>query len=104
MVFDIPVRNFGPAFQIINLRACKHFASWLGRSPGTVTPDHAKYFQQHLVESRVSICKRTQTMTGVKFLFRVTLRRHDLVAHIFSPTLARLRDQKQKVRELNIPG
>lgn len=43
-----------------------------------------KYFQQHLVESGVSICTRNQTMTGVKFLLRVTLRRHDLVAEIFS--------------------
>jgi integrase len=42
-----------------------------------------KYFQQHLIESGVSICTRNQTMTGVKFLFRVTLRRHDLVAEIF---------------------
>ena len=42
-----------------------------------------KYFQQYLVESGVSICTRNQTMTGVKFLFRVTLRRHDLVAEIF---------------------
>ena len=31
----------------------------------------------------MSICSRNQTMTGVKFLFRVTLRRHDLVAEIF---------------------
>uniref|UniRef100_UPI0040478DFA hypothetical protein n=1 Tax=Yoonia sp. TaxID=2212373 RepID=UPI0040478DFA len=42
-----------------------------------------KYFQQHLIESGASICTRNQTMTGVNFLFRVTLRRHDLVAEIF---------------------
>jgi integrase/recombinase XerD len=42
-----------------------------------------KYFQQHLIESGTSICTRNQTMTGIKFLFRVTLRRHDLVAEIF---------------------
>jgi integrase len=46
-------------------------------------PDDVKYFQQHLVESGTSICTRNQTMTGVKFLFRVTLPRHDLVAEIF---------------------
>ena len=48
------------------------------------TPDDVKYFQQHLLESWTSICKRNRTVTGVKFLFRVTLRRHDLVAEIFS--------------------
>jgi len=31
----------------------------------------------------MSICTRNQTMTGVKFLFRVILRRHDLEAEIF---------------------
>jgi hypothetical protein len=55
----------------------------VGRSPETATPDDVKYFQQHLIESGVSICTRNQTMTGVKFLFHVTLRRHDLVAEIF---------------------
>ncbi|MFT4962047.1 MAG: integrase/recombinase XerD, partial [Paracoccaceae bacterium] len=57
--------------------------AWLGRSPETATPDDVMYFQQHVIESGVSICTRNQTMTGVKFLFRVTLRRHDLVAEIF---------------------
>ena len=36
------------------------------------------------METGTSICSHDQTMTGVKFLFRVTLRRHDLVAEIFS--------------------
>jgi integrase/recombinase XerD len=83
MISDMTGRNLGPASQSSHLRACKRFAAWLGRSPETATPDDVKYFQQHLVESGVSICTRNQTMTGVKFLFRVTLRRHDLVAEIF---------------------
>lgn len=84
MIADMTGRNLGPASQNSHLRACKRFAAWLGRSPETATPDDVKYFQQHLVESGVSICTRNQTMTGVKFLLRVTLRRHDLVAEIFS--------------------
>ena len=83
MIADMSGRNLGPASQTSHLRACKRFAAWLGRSPETATPDDVKYFQQYLVESGVSICTRNQTMTGVKFLFRVTLRRHDLVAEIF---------------------
>ena len=83
MVSDMTARNLGPASQTSHLRACKRFAAWLGRSPETATPDDVKDFQQHLVESGTSICTRNQTMTGVKFLFRVTLRRHDLVAEIF---------------------
>ena len=83
MIADMTARNLGPASQSNHLRACKRFAAWLGRSPETATPDDVKYFQQYLIESGVSICTRNQTMTGVKFLFRVTLRRHDLVAEIF---------------------
>ena len=83
MIADMSGRNLGPASQTSHLRACKRFAAWLGRSPETATPDDVKHFQQHLIESGVSICTRNQTMTGVKFLFRVTLRRHDLVAEIF---------------------
>ena len=83
MISDMSARNLGPASQTSHLRACKRFAAFLGRSPETATPDDVKYFQQHLIESGVSICTRNQTMTGVKFLFRVTLRRHDLVAEIF---------------------
>ena len=83
MISDMSGRNLGPASQTSHLRDCKRFAAWLGRSPETATPDDVKYFQQHLIESGTSICTRNQTMTGVKFLLHVTLRRHDLVAEIF---------------------
>ncbi len=83
MIADMPARNLGPASPTSRLRACKRFASWLGRSLETVSPDDVKHFQQHLIESGTSICTRSQTMTGVKFLFRVTLRRHDLAAEVF---------------------
>ena len=84
MISDMTGRNVGAASQTSHLRACKRFATWLGRWPETATPDDVKYFQHHLVESCVSICTRNQTMTGVKFLLSVTLRRHDLAAEIFS--------------------
>ena len=39
--------------------------------------------RQHLSESAMSISNRNRTMTGLKFLFRVTLRRLDLVNEIY---------------------
>ncbi|WP_084294554.1 tyrosine-type recombinase/integrase [Leisingera aquimarina] len=83
MIADRPARNLGPASPTSRLRACKRFASWLGRSLETVSPDDVKHLQLHLIETGTSICTRNQTMTGVKFLFRVTLRRHDLAAEVF---------------------
>lgn len=84
MIADMSARTLGPASQTSHLRACKRFAAWLGRSPDTATADDVKHFQLHLMETGASICTRNRTMTGVKFLFRVTLRRHDLVAEIFN--------------------
>ena len=103
MISDMKGRNLGPASQRSHLRACKRFAAWLRRSPDTATPDDVKYFQEYLIESGVSICTRNQTMTGVKFLFRVTLRRHDLVAEIFNlkePVKVPLVLSKQEVKRI----
>jgi len=46
-------------------------------------PDDIRRFQLHLAEAGLSIGNRNRLMTGVKFLFRVTLRRHDLAAEIY---------------------
>jgi site-specific recombinase XerD len=42
-----------------------------------------RHFQLHLIEGGTSICNRNRIMTGVRFLFRVTLRRHDLAAEVW---------------------
>jgi integrase/recombinase XerD len=85
MIADMSARALGPASQTSHLRACKRFAAWLRRSADRATADDVKHFQLHLMETGTSTCTRNLTMTGVKFLFRVTLRRHDLVVEIFSP-------------------
>lgn len=103
MIADMTARYLGPASQTSHLRACKRLAAWLKRSPDTATPDDVKHFQQYLIESGASICTRNQTMTGVKFLFRVTLRRHDLVAEIFhlrEPVKVPLVLSKQEVKRV----
>ena len=45
--------------------------------PETATAEEIRRFQLHLAEAGLSICTRNQTMTGLRFLFRVTLRRLD---------------------------
>ena len=66
-----------------HIHSCKRFAAFLGRSPDTATPDDVRGFQLHLIESGLSICNRNRIMTGVRFLLRVTLRRHDLAAEVY---------------------
>ena len=69
--------------QRSHIYSCKRFAAWLKRSPDTATADEVRRFQLHLIESGASICNRNRIMTGVRFLFRVTLRRHDLAAEVW---------------------
>src|SRR5262249_9866877 len=83
MIEDMTARNLGHHTQRSHIHSCRRFAGFLKRSPDTTTADDVRRFQLHLVESGLSICNRNRIMTGVKFLFRVTLRRHDLAAEIF---------------------
>src|ERR1700691_4028690 len=83
MIEDMTARKLNPHTQRSHLQSCRRFAGWLKRSPDTATPDEVRQFQLHLIESGTSICNRNRIMTGVRFLFRVTLRRHDLAAEVW---------------------
>jgi integrase/recombinase XerD len=83
MMEDMAARKLNPNTQRGHIYSCKRFAAWLKRSPGTATPDEVRQFQLYLIESGTSICNRNRIMTGVRFLFRVTLRRHDLAAEVW---------------------
>ena len=83
MIEDMAARKLNPHTQRSHISSCKRFTAWLKRSPDTATADEVRRFQLHLVEGGASICNRNRIMTGVRFLFRVTLRRHDLAAEIW---------------------
>ena len=83
MIEDMAARKLNPHTQRSHIYSCKRFAAWLKRSPDRATADEVRRFQLHLIESGASICNRNRIMTGVRFLFRVTLRRHDLAAEIW---------------------
>jgi site-specific recombinase XerD len=83
MIEDMAGRKLGPHSQRSHISSCKRFAAFLKRSPDSATADDVRRFQLHLAETGLSIGNRNRIMTGVKFLFRVTLRRHDLAAEIY---------------------
>jgi integrase/recombinase XerD len=83
MLEDMAARKLNPQTQRGHIYSCKRFAAWLKRSPDTATADEVRRFQLYLIESGSSICNRNRIMTGVRFLFRVTLRRHDLAAEVW---------------------
>src|SRR5246500_1214992 len=83
MIEDMNARKLCAGTQRGHIRSCKRFAAFLKRSPETATFEDIRRFQLHLAETDVSICTRNSIMTGLRFLFRVTLRRLDLAAEIY---------------------
>jgi site-specific recombinase XerD len=83
MIEDMNSRKLGAHTQKGHIYSCKRFAAFLQRSPDTATAEDIRLFQLHLAETGVSIGNRNRIMTGVRFLFRVTLRRLDLAAEIY---------------------
>ena len=83
MIEDMSARKLGAHSQRSHISSCKRFAAFLKRSPDTATADDVRLFQLHLIDAGSSICNRNRIMTGLKFLFRVTLRRLDLAAEIY---------------------
>jgi integrase/recombinase XerD len=83
MIEDMTARKLCAGTQRGHIRSCKRFAAFLKRSPETATREDIRRFQLHLAETDVSICNRNCIMTGLRFLFRVTLRQLDLAAEIY---------------------
>jgi site-specific recombinase XerD len=88
MIEDMNARKLCAGTQTGHIRSCKRFAAFLKRSPDSANLEDIRQFQLHLAETGVSICNRNRIMTGLRFLFRVTMRRLDLseeVYHIREP-------------------
>src|SRR5918994_4371113 len=83
MIEDMNSRKLGVHTQRGHIYSCKRFAAFLKRSPDTATREDLRLFQLHLAETGMSICNRNRIMTGLRFLFRVTLRRLDLATEIY---------------------
>src|SRR6266481_5658794 len=83
MIEDMNARKLCAGTQRGHISSCKRFAAFVKRSPDTATLEDIRRFQLHLAETGVSICNRNRIMTGLRFLFRVTLRRLDLAVEIY---------------------
>ena len=73
MIEDMTARKLGAGTQRLHISSCKRFAAFLQRSPGAATVEDIRRFQLHLAETGTSIPNRNRIMTGLRFLFRVTL-------------------------------
>ena len=81
MIEDMTIRKLAPKTQHDYVQRVKNFAAFLGRSPDTATFEDVRRYQLHLASSGVGVSTLNQAVSTLRFFFRVTLKRHDIVEH-----------------------
>ncbi|WP_247836792.1 site-specific integrase [Bradyrhizobium sp. 200] len=81
MIEDMTIRKLAPKTQHDYVQRIKNFAVFLGRSPDTATFEDVRRYQLHLAATGVGVPTLNQTVSTLRFFFRVTLRRHEIVEH-----------------------
>ena len=79
MIDDMTMRRLNRNTQQTYLRSVKRFTQFLARSPDTATAEDLRLFQLHMAENKVSNTTINATITGLKFFFKVTLDKPDLL-------------------------
>jgi len=81
MIEDMTIRKFAPKTQHDYVQRVKNFAAFLGRSPDTASFEDVRRYQLHLAESGVGVPTINQTVSTLRFFFKVTLGRPEIVEH-----------------------
>ena len=79
MIEDMTIRKLAQKTQHDYLQRVKNFAAYLGRSPDTASAEDVRRYQLHLSASGVGVPTINQTISTLRFFFKVTLGRPDLV-------------------------
>jgi integrase/recombinase XerD len=81
MIEDMTIRKFAPKTQHDYVQRVKNFAVFLGRSPDTASFEDVRRYQLHLAASGAGVPSLNQSVSTLRFFFRVTLGRADIVNH-----------------------
>jgi site-specific recombinase XerD len=81
MIEDMTIRKLAPKTQESYVRTVRNFAAFLGRSPDTANLEDVRRYQLHLAENGAQAPILNHTVSALRFFFRVTLRRHDIIEH-----------------------
>jgi integrase/recombinase XerD len=79
MIEDMTIRKFAPKTQHDYLQRVKNFAVYLGRSPDTANFEDLRRYQLQLAASGAGVPTLNQTISTLRFFFKVTLGRPDIV-------------------------
>jgi Phage integrase, N-terminal SAM-like domain len=82
MIDDMTARRFGEDTQRDYVRHVRNFTAFLGRSPDTATSEDLRRYQLHLAKQQISPGSINAAGTALRFFFKVTLERPDLVRHL----------------------
>jgi len=82
MIEDMTARHFAEKAQTDYIRYVKSFAAFLGRSPDAASAEDLRLFQQHMTKTHVSPGVINATVVALRFFFKVTLERDDLVRRL----------------------
>ena len=77
LIEDLRLRNYSPETVKAYVRYVAQFARHFGRSPALLTPEHARQYQLHLLEKKVSWSAYNQSVCALRFLYGTTLGRKD---------------------------
>jgi site-specific recombinase XerD len=89
MIEDMRMRKLSAKTQSSYIRAVRHFAGWLHRSPDTASAEDLRRYQLHCVDRGVSSITLNATITGLRFFFEVTVNRPELMAKMRPVRVAR---------------
>jgi len=81
IIEDMTIRKLAPKTQRDYVQRIKNFAAFLGRSPDTADFEDVRRYQLHLAASGVGAPTLNQAVSTLRFFFRVTLRRHEIVEY-----------------------
>ena len=82
MIEDMTIRKFAPRTQEGYIRAVKSFSAFLGASPDTARFEDVRRYRLHLVSIGTGVPTINHSLTALRFLFMVTLRKPDVVAEL----------------------
>ena len=82
MIEDMTARHFAEKVQTDYIRHVKNFAAFLGRSPDTATSEDLRLYQLHMTKTHVSPPSINAAILALRFFFRGTLERDDLVRRL----------------------
>lgn len=74
MLDDMAIRNMSSHTQAGYIRYVAQFAKHFGRSPEDLGPEHVREYLTHLVHLGIGISVMAQTVSGLRFLYGVTLK------------------------------